>query len=553
MAKRSPEQRNYYYLIEAARTGIHKPILAALYVAHGKPPLVDGETGLGIAPANRIPPSQVNTFPEQVQYAANTIRSLTNQLTAEGWQGKDLWDANAGRYSDRFLRRIAQGYSPPATDPAAARLEPADEDALIAAYLADLDTDFRAEQLPQNLSYLDRALLAFVERVPFNYNRLAFQRQALLEAVRLWRKLDTHQAVAMALKVPEADGSVDEEALDKALLEFVKQADRYFSGYPNQREALIRLVQLWRELDSREAAIQSLSAEAPYSNETNLELVDPALIAFVQRIPEYYRGRGDQRFALTEAYRVWQGLDSRTSAIRDLGLDPQALANNADNPAAMAAAAAQLDRALLTFWADVPTRYEGTENQREALIRLVTIWRRMEGRIPAIQSLFDDLRRMERANRNSVDAMPPPVSRVPPPRPDRWTPDNIQLDAAIIPGGSFTWAEATRGGTRIPPDQATVDAIIRIALLAQEARDRIGRPFFITSWYRPPEINLRVGGASVSRHIVGDAIDFYCDGLTGRQLYWALDPWWLGGLGRYTQYPYLCHLDARGYRARWVH
>ena len=105
----------------------------------------------------------------------------------------------------------------------------------------------------------------------------------------------------------------------------------------------------------------------------------------------------------------------------------------------------------------------------------------------------------------------------------------------------------------MPPDQATVNAIIRIATLAQEARDRIGRPFFITSWYRPAEVNARVGGASMSRHIVGDAIDFYCDGLTGRQLYWALDPWWTGGLGRYTQFPYLCHLDARDYRSRWVH
>ena len=96
MAERSPDQRNNYYLIEAARTGIHKPILAALYEVQGKPPLTDGETGLGIAPANRIPPAQVNTFPEQVQYAANTLRSLTDRLTADGWQGKDIWDAGAG-------------------------------------------------------------------------------------------------------------------------------------------------------------------------------------------------------------------------------------------------------------------------------------------------------------------------------------------------------------------------------------------------------------------------------------------------------------------------
>ena len=184
---------------------------------------------------------------------------------------------------------------------------------------------------------------------------------------------------------------------------------------------------------------------------------------------------------------------------------------------------------------------------------MVQIWRRLEGRIPTIQALFDDLRQLERADPTSPDAVPVPVPAPIPARPRQWTPRNIQLDASIIPNGNFTWAEATRGGARMPPDQATVDAMVRIARLAQQARDRIGRPFLITSWYRPPEINRRVGGASRSRHIVGDAIDFYCNGLTGNQVYWALDPWWPGGLGRYGRFPALVHLDAREYKARWTH
>ena len=553
MAQRSPDQRNDYYLIEAARSGIHKSVLAALYATQGTPPLTDGETGLGIAPANRIPPDQVNTFPEQVQYAANTVRSLTNQLIAEGWQGKDLWDVTAGRYSDRFLQAVAEGYSPPVTDAAAARLEPVDDQALIKAYLADLAIAYSAEQLPKNLASLDQALLAFVERIPENYSRLTFQREALLEAVRLWRKLDTHAAAIATLVEVDDTGNLDEVQLDQALVDFISQADRYFSGYPNQREAFIRLVQLWRELDSREAAIRALAATDPFSSETNIEIIDPALIAFVQRLPERYRGQGDQRFSLTEGYRLWQGLDSRTTAIQALGLDPQVLVNSAQDPQAMAAAATQIDQALLTFWATVPTTYTGDADQREALIRLVTLWRRLEGRIPSVQSLLADVRRMERANRNAVEAMPPPVPAMPPARPQRWTPSNLQLAASILPSGNFTWAEATRGGARLPPDQATVNGIVRIATLAQEARDRIGRPFFITSWYRPPAANAAAGGASMSRHLLGDAIDFYCDGLTGRQLYWALDPWWPGGLGRYTQFPYICHLDARGTRSRWTH
>lgn len=553
MTQLSPDQRNDYYLIEAARTGIHKPMLAALYAVQKQPMLADGETGLGIAPVNRVSLEQVDRFPEQVQYAANTLRSLTDSLIAQGWQGSDIWSAAEGRYSDRFISRVAEGYLPPAADLSAAQLELSDPARLLQAYRDDLSADYDADQLPQNLAELDSHLLAFAERIAPNYGRLEFQRQALLEAARIWRKLNTHSEVAAALQVPQIDGAIDEAALDQALVEFVQEAARYYSGYPNQREGLIRLVQLWRELDSREEAIQWLQTNDPHAAETRLEIVDPALIAFVQRLPAAYQGRGDQRFALTEAYRLWQGLDSRTTAIKALGVDADALVQNAAQPEALKASARQLDQALLGFFSRVPSLYRETDEQREALLRLVRIWRRLDNRTATIQSLFADLQRMARAERNSPDAMPAPQPQPQPPRPPRWTPSNLQLTAAIIPNGSFIWAEATHGGTRMPADQATVNAIIRIAKLAQEARDRIGRPFYITSWYRPPAINRRVGGASSSRHIVGDAIDFYCPGLSGSQLYRALDPWWTGGLGRYTRFPNLCHLDARPYRARWTH
>ncbi|MEM9977469.1 MAG: D-Ala-D-Ala carboxypeptidase family metallohydrolase, partial [Cyanobacteria bacterium P01_D01_bin.2] len=318
-------------------------------------------------------------------------------------------------------------------------------------------------------------------------------------------------------------------------------------------EALLRLTQLWRQVDSREEAIEWLRTSDPRAGETNLDIVDPALVAFVQRVPDYYKGDGYHRFALTETYRMWKGLDSRSTALSELGAPAQFLSANKDNPTALAQAAKQVDQSLLTFIRSVPTIYQETEEQREALIRLVQIWRRLERRVDSIQSLFDDVRRMTRANRDSIEAPPVPKPAPLPARPARWTPHNIQLSAAIIPNGNFTWSEATRGGTRMPPNQATVDSIIRIAKLAQQARDRLGRPFHITSWYRPADINRQVGGASNSRHIVGDAIDFYVEGLTGNQIYWSLDPWWTGGLGRYGKFPRLSHLDARGYRARWRH
>jgi hypothetical protein len=549
MAKLSSEQRNVYYRMEAIRAGIHQPILAALYATQQAPPLEDGETGLGIAPANRIPPSQVSTLPEQVRYAANTLRSLTDHLTAEGWQSQDLWDN--GQYRDRFLQRLAEGYSPPASDLAAARLEPTDAEALARAYSAAVAETSANRSLPADLTGLDPALLSFTAQIPAHYQGLSYQQQALLEAARLWRKLDSHGAVITAFKLSNGVGKVDEAALDKALLTFIQQVDRYFSGYPNQREALCRLVQLWNQLDSREATIQWLLTDALRQSEIPLIRLDPALMAFVQRLSNGYQGKGTQRFTLMETYRLWQGLESRTAAIQHLGIDPQVLLHHTDDPVELAHNAAQIDRALLAFLETVPLTYDGNDIHREALLGLVQGWHQLEGRPQTVQFLFETLRRMERANRDGTDAMPSPRPQILPRRPSRWHPDNLQLDQAIVVNGSLTWAEATCGGRFMPDHQATVETIIRMAALAQEARDRINRPFRITHWYDPNGPAL--GPApSQNRHRLGGAINFYCPGLTGQQLYWALDPWWPGGLGHYADYPQLCYLDASSDRVRWV-
>ena len=58
-------------------------------------------------------------------------------------------------------------------------------------------------------------------------------------------------------------------------------------------------------------------------------------------------------------------------------------------------------------------------------------------------------------------------------------------DQPIIPGGSFTWGEATKDATRIPESVTIVNNIIALARELQKARNQIGRPFIINSWYRP--------------------------------------------------------------------
>lgn len=537
------EQRNLLYLIEAERVGIHKPILAALYVAHQQPVLSDGETGLGIVPVQTISLEQVADLLGQIQFAANTLRSLTDRLTGQGWQGRDFWDNTAGRYSDQFLQQVAAGYVPTALENNAALLEPCDGLILAQAYFDDLNTDYAGTQLAKNLSYLDPALLQLIENVPRFYRGLNFQRDALLEAVRIWRKLPTQQAAISSLGNPTA------ENLDQELLQFLQRVAPYYSGLPHQREALLRLVQLWRQQDSREAAIASL--ETDISPTTDLSILDPAFIAFVQRVPQYYSRSGQQRNALTEGYRLWYQLDSRVTVLTALGIDPNIFSTEQVNSTILQQASQQVDRELLNFIRRIPTSYQGTDTQRQALIRMVQLWRNITTQTQTIDVLLADVQQMTTARLGSPESAPPPVAAPLSVRPERWTLSTLELYASIVPDGQLTWADATRGGTRMPPDQATIDAIVRIATLAQQVRNQLERPLIITSWYRPPDVNRRVGGASQSRHIVGDAIDFYVEGLTGNQIYWALDPWWPGGLGRYIQFPYLSHIDARNYRARW--
>ena len=550
MAGLSVDQRHHHYLSEATRTGIHKPLLAALYQAHRRPALGDSEVGLGISPANRIALEQVNTFATQVQFAANTVRSITDRLTAQGWKGADIWDADEGRYTDRFLQAIASGYSPPITDLMATRLESVDLQTLLPAYKANIVQDWTIgesaapswlkQALPKQ-TFLDSALIQLAEPICRYYMGLSYQRQALLEAARIWRKLNTPAAaIASLLRVNETTlnlGNLDEVTLDRALIQFIQQLPPFYAGYPHQREALLRMVQLWRRLESREAAIVSLQGST--SPETDISIVDPALIAFVQRLPQQYQGKGDQRNAMTETFRLWQDLDSRGEALKNLGVDARILTASNPDRNALLNAATQLDRALLDFIKQIPATYHESDRQREALIRLVQLWRGLEGRDQGIQTLLDDVIHMEQTQR-IADASPHPEPIAVLAYPDRWTPENLQIHALILPSGRFTWAEATQGGADLPYHQETIDAIVRVAELAQQVSDRLGRPLRITKWYCPQQ-----------RHSLGDAIEFYCDGLTGSQIYLALDSFWTGSLGRYTQAPYLCYIKASPYRVRW--
>ncbi|MEM9807144.1 MAG: D-Ala-D-Ala carboxypeptidase family metallohydrolase [Cyanobacteria bacterium P01_D01_bin.56] len=127
----------------------------------------------------------------------------------------------------------------------------------------------------------------------------------------------------------------------------------------------------------------------------------------------------------------------------------------------------------------------------------------------------------------------------------------VYLGDPILTNGNFSWAEATKNGSRIPVDENVVNGILKIADVMEEVRELLGnRPITINSWYRDPASNRRAGGASRSRHLSGDAVDFVVQGISPPEVNRKLEPWWRdrGGLASASVFT---HIDARGYRARW--
>lgn len=87
----------------------------------------------------------------------------------------------------------------------------------------------------------------------------------------------------------------------------------------------------------------------------------------------------------------------------------------------------------------------------------------------------------------------------------------------------------------------------------EDIRQRAGgRQLHITSGYRPPAYNRKVGGATKSLHMNGIAADITSDDLSTEDLYDICDRV-IGDRGGVGYYPDLrfVHVDIRGYRARW--
>jgi len=93
------------------------------------------------------------------------------------------------------------------------------------------------------------------------------------------------------------------------------------------------------------------------------------------------------------------------------------------------------------------------------------------------------------------------------------------------PGRFFTWAELTRTSTGLPnePDAGhRTNLTVLVQVVLDPLREHLGKPVRVTSGYRSPAVNTRIGGSKTSAHMTGEAVDIKVDGLDAHGIVAAL-------------------------------
>lgn len=78
---------------------------------------------------------------------------------------------------------------------------------------------------------------------------------------------------------------------------------------------------------------------------------------------------------------------------------------------------------------------------------------------------------------------------------------------------------AIRHGLDNTPGKEETENLRALCGLLEQIRALAGRPVAISSGYRSPEVNAKVGGKGKSQHTSGEAADFDIIGLTTEQAY----------------------------------
>lgn len=111
---------------------------------------------------------------------------------------------------------------------------------------------------------------------------------------------------------------------------------------------------------------------------------------------------------------------------------------------------------------------------------------------------------------------------------------------------------ASKDGSYFPED--VKKNLVTLAQQLQVIRDHFGKAVTVTSGYRSPDHNERIGGAKESFHVRGMAADIKVAGVSpyilGKQIEMLIDAGKMiqGGIGIYDSW---VHYDFRGKKIRW--
>ena len=96
-------------------------------------------------------------------------------------------------------------------------------------------------------------------------------------------------------------------------------------------------------------------------------------------------------------------------------------------------------------------------------------------------------------------------------------------------------------------DPVFVDS--ELVAILQKIRTHFGASVTITSAYRTPTHNKKIGGTTYSQHLYGKAADIKVSGVSPAKVAtYAETLLSSGGVGRYDTFT---HIDVRGTKARW--
>lgn len=141
-----------------------------------------------------------------------------------------------------------------------------------------------------------------------------------------------------------------------------------------------------------------------------------------------------------------------------------------------------------------------------------------------------------------------------------WSPEKVyehiknpknKLSNGIYCAKNFRWNELLTRQTEIPSFDVLKN-LFKIALIIQGYRDNIfkGSPITITSGWRSPFYNKKIGGAPNSYHIRGMALDFIVKGYSPDTVQKSLNTVHKGGL---EFAPTWTHIDIREKVIRFNH